>query len=148
MSQGNMKNENGGTIQFSLDKTKHVNLKKTAKTAGKPLMEEETEQVQEALLQEREELEMLNNQTPPTEFEDVFSDEEKAEDEVIHTQGIVGIEEVFEQKAAMINENFHDGVEEDIPEHNPKLKKAAIIIGIVSGAIILAAIAIGVIILI
>ena len=92
---------------------------------------------------------MLNNQTPPTEFEDVFSDEEKAEDEVSHTQGIVGIEEVFEQKAAMINEDFHDGVEEeDVPEHNPKLKKAAIIIGIISAAIILAAIAIGVIILI
>ena len=147
MSQDNMKNENGGTIQFSLDKTKHVNLKKPAKTVGKPLTEE-AEQAQEVLSQEREELEMLNNQTPPTEFEDVFSDKEKAEDEVIHTQGIVGIEEVFEQKAAMINENFHDGGEEDVPEHNPKLKKAAIIIGIVSGAIILAAIAIGVIILI
>ena len=135
--------ESGGTIQFSLEKTKHVNLKKPAQKIGKPI-EDEADLEQ----QELEEQELLNQQTPPTEFEDVFSDKGIQEDDDTHTQDVVGIDEVFEQKAAMINENFHDGVEGDEPEHNPKLKKAAIIAGIVCGAIVLAAIAIGVIILI
>ena len=135
--------ESEGTIQFSLDKTKHVNLKKSTQKIGKPI-EDEADSEQQAL----EEQELLNQQTPPTEFEDVFSYYVIQEEDDTHTQDVVGIDEVFEQKAAMINENFHDGVESEESDHNPKLKKAAIIAGIVCGAIVLAAIAIGVIILI
>ena len=43
-------NENGGTIQFSLNKTKHVNAKKPAKTVGKPLAEEDLEAQQKSEL--------------------------------------------------------------------------------------------------
>ena len=48
----------------------------------------------------------------------------------------------------MINEDFHNETGEE-PEAvpNSKLKKAAIIIGVISGAIVLAAIAIGIIII-
>ena len=139
----NKTTESEGTIQFSLDKTKHVNLKNPAAKIGKPITEEDA-----LTQQEREEKELLTPQALPTEFEDVFSDKGIQEEDDSHTQDVVGIEEVFEQKAAMINENFHDGVEGDEPDHNPKLKKAAIIAGIVCGAIILAAIAIGILIIV
>ena len=134
----------GGTVQFSLDKTRAVNLKKKAPSIGK-IIDEEEEQAQEQL-----EEELLKNQATPTEFEDVFSDAEKQEDDAAATQNVVAIEEVFKQSSSMINEDFQDDAgdpEEAEPSHNPKLKRAAIIIGIVSGAIILAAIAIAAIIL-
>ncbi len=143
MSESNhindIENQNGGTIQFSINKTKHVNLKKPAKR----IRDEELEQQKKEQLEE----EMLLNQTPATEFEDVFSDEEKAEEDSA-VSSVVSVEDVFKQNAEMINENFHDGTAEDeAPQHSSKLKKAAIIVGIISGAIILAAIAIGIIII-
>ena len=142
MSEPNMDSideKNSGTIQFSLNKTKHVNLKKPARRIGKPLEEEEIDELQQ-------EKEMLQNQATPTEFEDVFSDEEKQEE--VSSAGVVSVEEVFKQKAAMINEDFHNETgEESEAAPNSKLKKAAIIIGVISGAIVLAAIAVGVIII-
>ena len=47
----------------------------------------------------------------------------------------------------MINEDFHDetGKDEE-PVPNQKLKRVAIILGIISGVVILAAIAVGIII--
>ena len=136
-------NENGGTMQFSLSKTKHVDIKKPAKRIDIAAQEEEHSNA-EASEQEQA---LLQNQVPPTEFEDVFSDEEKEEEEAV-TESVVSVEEVFKQNAAMINENFHDGTQDEPePVHNSKLKKIAIILGIISGAVILAAIAIGLIIL-
>ena len=133
-----METANGGTMQFSLSKTKHIQTNNPAKK-----IEITDREAQEDL----EEQALLQNQVTPTEFEDVFSDEEKQEEETI-TESVVSVEEVFKQNADMINEDFHDGTEEEPEEPaNPKLKKAAIIVGIISGAIILAAIAIALIIL-
>ena len=130
--------KNGGTIQFSLNKTKHINLKKPAKRI-EPIDKEEIDELQQ-------EKEMLQNQATPTEFEDVFSDEEKQEEE--NNNGVVSVEEVFKQKAEMINEDFHNETGEDSDSEPSKgLKRAAIIIGVISGAIVLAAIAVAVIIL-
>lgn len=133
-----METANGGTMQFSLSKTKHIQTNNPAKK-----IEITDREAQEDL----EEQALLQNQVTPTEFEDVFSDEEKQEEETI-TESVVSVEEVFKKNADMINEDFHDGTEEEPEEPaNPKLKKAAIIVGIISGAIILAAIAIALIIL-
>ena len=119
--------EAGGTIQFSIEKTI---VNGTVSDDMTPEQEEE----------------LLKPKAIPTEFEDVFSDAEKEPDESV-SEGVVGIEEVFRQKAEMINEDFHNETGEDAPEAPSRLKRAAIIIGIISGAIILAAVAVGVIIL-
>ena len=125
----------GGTIQFSLDKTKFVTPSSKAEIAKQSA-------------QEKEEQELLAPQAVPTEFEDVFSDDGIEVDSNSVSEGVVGIEEVFAQKAEMINEDFHNETGEEPSPHSPGLRKAAIIIGVISGAIILAAIAVTVIILI
>ncbi|MBR2590571.1 MAG: hypothetical protein IKE65_06575 [Clostridia bacterium] len=140
-----LEDENSGTMQFSLSKTKHVNIKKPAKKIDVLSQKEKQKELDELKMEE----ELLKNQVTPTEFEDVFSDEEKQEEEAV-TESVVSVEEVFKQSADMINEDFHDGTEEEDtePSANPKLRKAAIILGIISGIIVLlAAIAIGIIII-
>ena len=125
----------GGTIQFS--------IKKSKKIPGTPIHEPEDDR-------EAAEEELLKNQSIPVEFEDVFSDEQIQHESTV-SENVVGIDEVFKQKAEMINEDFHNETGEESEEENPHLpglKKAAIIIGIVSGAIILAAVAIALIVII
>lgn len=127
----------GGTIQFSIDKTKHVSLNKSAK----PLeAEEEKKDLDEARL--------LKAQAVPTEFEDVFSDETIEDDSSVAVEGVVGIDEVFKQKAEMINEDFHNETGEEPPQRSSKhLKRIAIVVGIISGAVILSAVAVALIIM-
>lgn len=127
----------GETVQFSLDKTKHIDLAKADNTAENSAAEQEQE--------------LLINQAPPTEFEDIFSDEGLKEDTSSVAEGVVAIEEVFRQNAQMINKDFHNETGE-IPDieneaSSPKLKKAALIASIVSGSIILLAVIIALIIL-
>ena len=128
------------TMTFSLDKTRKVNLK-AAKT--------EVEEIEKNDDWEDDLFEIVQ---PPTEFEDIFSDEEKIEEEITNTEGVVTVEEVFEQQREKINENFHNETEiipNAIEDISPRKKnKAAIVAGIICGAIILAAIAVTVIILI
>ena len=130
----------GGTIQFSLEKTKHVDLKKPSESVAQELSFSEEEE------------ELLKSRAVPTEFEDIFSDSQIEEEGTGAVEGVVAIEEVFKQKADMINEDFHNETgeaerEDSEEQEHPKLRKAAIIIGIVSAAVILAAIALAVIIL-
>ena len=128
----------GGTIQFSIDKTKNVSLNKSAKTIEEP----------EEKLAQKEEAELLKNHTVPTEFEDIFSDDNIEDDSSVAVEGVVGIEEVFKQKAEMINEDFHNETGEEPPEESSKhLKRIAIIVGIICGAVILSAAAVAAIIL-
>lgn len=128
------------TMTFSLDKTRKVNLK-AAKT--------EVEEIEKNDDWEDDLFEIVQ---PPTEFEDIFSDKEKIEEEITNTEGVVTVEEVFEQQREKINENFHNETEiipNAIEDISPRKKnKAAIVAGIICGAIILAAIAVTVIILI
>lgn len=128
------------TLTFSLDKTRKVNLN-TAKT--------EVEEIEKNDDWEDDLFEIVQ---PPTEFEDIFSDKEKIEEEITNTEGVVTVEEVFEQQREKINENFHNETEiipNAIEDISPRKKnKAAIVAGIICGAIILAAIAVTVIILI
>ncbi len=129
------------TMTFSLDKTRKVSVN-AVKT------EPEVEEIRES----EEEQELLEISQAPTEFEDVFSDEEKVEEEFTSAEGVVTVEEVFEQQKEKIDENFHNETEiipnaiEDIPRQ--KKNKAAIIAAVICGAIILSAIAVAVIILI
>lgn len=128
------------TMTFSLDKTRKVNLK-AAKT-----------EVKEIEKNDDWEDDLFEIVQPPTEFEDIFSDKEKIEEEITNTEGVVTVEEVFEQQREKINENFHNETEiipNAIEDISPRKKnKAAIVAGIICGAIILAAIAVTVIILI
>ena len=126
IQDNNPAEKSGGTIQFSLEKTI---------VKGKP----------GEMTSEQEE-ELLKPKAIPTEFEDVFSDAGKEPDESA-VEGVVGIEEVFRQKAQKINEDFHNETGEEAPAAPSRLKRAAIVIGIISAAIVLAAIAVGVIIL-
>ncbi len=129
------------TMTFSLDKTRKVSVN-AVKT------EPEVEEIRES----EEEQELLEISQAPTEFEDIFSDEEKVEEEFTSAEGVVTVEEVFEQQKEKIDENFHNETEiipnaiEDIPRQ--KKNKAAIIAAVICGAIILSAIAVAVIILI
>ena len=135
--------EGDKTMTFSLDKTRKVNVKAVKTEPEEPKENEEFDDWEEDLF------EIVQT---PTEFEDVFSDEEKVEEDITNTEGIVTVEEVFEQQREKINENFHNETEiipnaaEDIPRR--KKSKLAIVAGIICGAIILSAIAIAIIILI
>ena len=130
--------ESNKTMTFSLDKTRKVSVN-AVKTEPEEMIEIEEE-------------ELLETTQAPTEFEDIFSDEEKVEEEIINTEGIVTVEEVFATQREKINENFHNETEiipnaiEDIPRR--KKNKLAIIAGVICGAIILSAIAVAIIILI
>ena len=128
----------GGTIQFSIDKTKHVSLNKSAK----PIKAEDEKQ-------DFEEARLLKNRAVPTEFEDVFSDDNIEDGSSVAVEGVVGIDEVFKQKADMINENFHNETgEEPVPQSPKHLKRIAVVVGIICGAVILSAAAVALIILI
>lgn len=134
--------EGDKTMTFSLDKTRKVSVNAVKTEPEEP---EEIEEVDEWVD------DLFEIAQTPTEFEDVFSDEEKVEEEITNTEGVVTVEEVFAQQREKINENFHNETEiipnaiEDIPKKGKN--KAAIVAGIICGAIILAAIAIAIIIL-
>ena len=68
------------TMTFSLDKTRKVSVN-AVKT------EPEVEEIRES----EEEQELLEISQAPTEFEDVFSDEEKVEEEFTSAEGVVTV---------------------------------------------------------
>ena len=131
--------EGDKTMTFSLNKTRKVSVNAVKTEPEKP---EEYDEWEDDLF------EVVQT---PTEFEDVFSDEDAVEEEMTNTEGIVTVEEVFEKQKEKINENFHNeteiipNVSEDIPRR--KKNKAAIVVGIICGAIILSAIAVALIVL-
>ena len=130
--------ESNKTMTFSLDKTRKVSVN-AVKTEP-----DEVSQIEEE--------ELLENTQAPIEFEDIFSDEDKVEEEATNIEGVVTVEEVFATQREKIDENFHNETEiipnavDDIPPRSKS--KLAIIAGVICGAIILSAIAVAIIILI
>lgn len=149
MSENNLENldieqlpKSDKTMTFSLGK-----IKKPSKMKAVKIEEEEDLYEIEDISDEQ----LLQNQEVPTEFEDVFSDEELDEDTGT-VEGVVTVEEVFKQQKGKINENFHNETE-FIPSAKEELgagkkkHKAAIIAAIICGAVILSAIAVAIIFL-